>query len=235
MSTLKIPCLDARLSAAVSYVRHGGVCADIGCDHGKLSTYLAAKQICRFVIACDMRVEPLNKAKKTAQLTGLTTEIDFRLGNGLQVIQPQEVDDIIIAGMSGITISKILTASPSFWQPHFRFIFIPATKDGELRSFLAQHGFSILQETPCIAAKRVYTVMHVQYTEFCWQPSLKECAIGKAANQKTTAAAAYLQHTANTCRKYARGTNQTLQQQLYQLATELEQEVLSWNLSQLTK
>ncbi|MEG1641196.1 MAG: SAM-dependent methyltransferase, partial [Ruthenibacterium sp.] len=38
----KLPQLDARLAAAAAYVRRGCRVADIGCDHGKLSVYLAA-------------------------------------------------------------------------------------------------------------------------------------------------------------------------------------------------
>ena len=30
------PVLDARLSGGASYVRRGGVCSDIPCDHGKV-------------------------------------------------------------------------------------------------------------------------------------------------------------------------------------------------------
>ena len=59
------PCLDARLAAAANYVRPGRAAADIGCDHGKLSAWLAGSGRCPRVFACDLRPGPLGKGEKT--------------------------------------------------------------------------------------------------------------------------------------------------------------------------
>ena len=53
------PRLDARLQAAADFVRPGSTAADIGCDHGKLSAWLAGSGRCPLVFACDLREGPL--------------------------------------------------------------------------------------------------------------------------------------------------------------------------------
>lgn len=45
-----VPHLDARLAAAAAYVRPGHIAADIGCDHGKLSAWLAAAVAARLFL-----------------------------------------------------------------------------------------------------------------------------------------------------------------------------------------
>lgn len=60
-----VPHLDARLAAAAAYVRPGHIAADIGCDHGKLSAWLAGSGCCPLVFACDLREGPLQKARMT--------------------------------------------------------------------------------------------------------------------------------------------------------------------------
>ena len=59
-----VPHLDARLAAAAAYVRPGHIAADIGCDHGKLSAWLAGSGCCPLVFACDLREGPLQKARR---------------------------------------------------------------------------------------------------------------------------------------------------------------------------
>ena len=91
------PCLDARLAAAANYVRPGRAAADIGCDHGKLSAWLAGSGRCPRVFACDLRPGPLAKAEKTC--APWADAVECRLGSGLSVLAPGEASEIIIAGM----------------------------------------------------------------------------------------------------------------------------------------
>ena len=105
MHTCNAPRLDARLAAAYDFVRPGHAAADIGCDHGKLSAALAGSGRCPLVLACDLRPGPLEKARVTCAPYG--DKVQCRLGSGLSVLEPGEVDDIIIAGMGAETIIEI--------------------------------------------------------------------------------------------------------------------------------
>ncbi len=217
------PALDARLSAAAAYVRRGGTAADIGCDHGKLAVSLVLWGRCEKVIASDLRPAPLARARALAALHGCADAVECRLGAGLSVLRPGEAGDIVIAGVSGVTICEILRdAGAAFFQgrPEPRLILVPASKHAALRLWLAQNGFSLLDETPVLAARRYYTVMHAAYTGLCRAPSPLECAAGLAAHGPH--AAGYLLHTAKDVEKQALGAREGEGARLRALAQELE-------------
>ena len=176
-----VPHLDARLAAAAAYVRPGAVAADIGCDHGKLSAWLAGSGRCPFVFACDLREGPLQKARATC--APWADRVEFRLGSGLEVLHPGEAQDIIIAGMGAQTIMEILDDAPWVFDERYNLILVPATKHSLLRRWLAQRGFALRDETLCNAAGRWYTVMNARYTGECFEPSALWCLSGRTQNQ----------------------------------------------------
>ena len=199
------PRLDARLAAVAALVRPGCVCADIGCDHGLLSAWLACQHRCKKVIACDVRPGPLQTAQRNFARYGCTEEVECRLGNGLSVLAPNEVDDIVIAGVSGVTVGQILAQAPEFWHSRHRFLFVPASKDAALRHWLYANGFALLSETPVLAAGRCYTVMRAAYTGEACEKDTLFCEAG-LANTGTAAARAYLQKTARRLTKEGKAT-----------------------------
>ena len=201
---LQPPVLDARLAAAAAYVRPGCVAADVGCDHGRLSVALAAQGKCRKIIASDIRPAPL--------------------GAGLSVLRPGEADDIVIAGVSGVTVCGMLEQAPEAFyaaKPDMRFIFIPATKHPFLRRWLAQHGFTLLDETPVLAAGRYYTVMHAAYTGGTKTPDPLWCVVGRAG--RGPHAAGYLAREAMLLKKEARGAAPEESKRLLALAAAVEE------------
>lgn len=181
LHTSNLPQLDARLSAAFAYVRPGHTAADIGCDHGKLSAALAGSGRCPLVLACDLRPDPLNKARRRCAPYG--ERVQCRLGSGLSVVQPGEVDDIVIAGMGAETIMEILEAAPWVFDPRYNLVLVPATKHSILRRWLARCGFALVGETLCQAAGRWYAVMNARYAGTKHEPEGLECLCGKTEGQ----------------------------------------------------
>ena len=102
-----MPALDARLLAAAAYVRRGALVADIGCDHGKLAVYLARTGAARRVVAADIRPAPLARARALVEKHRCGAAVECRLGDGLHVLSPDEADDIVIAGVSGVTAAEM--------------------------------------------------------------------------------------------------------------------------------
>lgn len=195
------PVLDARLAAAAAYVRLGSVAADIGCDHGKLSAYLAGSERCRRIFACDLREGPLAKARQNC--APWADRIDFRLGSGLSVLSPGEATDIILAGMGAETILEILDAAPWVAAPAYNLVLVPATKHSLLRQGLARRGFALQGETLCRAAGRYYAVMNAAYTGTPREPTGRECLCGKILGQP--GAGPYLAAQRVKLEKYRRG------------------------------
>ena len=99
--------IDNRLLTCAKLVC-GKKAVDVGTDHGYLSVYLVQEKICDEVIACDINVKPLEAAKKSIALAGVASKVKTILSDGLDNISCDGVTDVIIAGMGGELIAKII-------------------------------------------------------------------------------------------------------------------------------
>lgn len=187
--------------AAAAYVRPGQPAADIGCDHGKLSAWLAGSGRCPRVFACDLRPGPLAKAEKTC--APWADVVECRLGSGLSVLAPEEATEIIIAGMGAETILEILDAAPWVRDTRYNLILVPATKHSLLRLGLARRGFSLAGETLCQAAGRWYTVVNARFSGRETTPDAWFCLTGLTPGQPGFSG--YLAQQRPKVEKYRRG------------------------------
>ena len=171
--------LDFRLQAVASFVRQGSRLADIGTDHAFLPCALVAEGCCPVAIASDIRVGPTEAARRSVIAAQLTTQIDVRLGGGLDTVLPEEVDDIVIAGMGGETIATILGDAPWTKHAHYRLVLQPMTHAEKLRRFLYENGYTIEEERIADDGKRCYTVLCASYTGDAFVPTEEACYVGK--------------------------------------------------------
>ena len=122
-----------------------GCLADIGTDHGYIPVSLLLEGKIRRAIAADIGELPLDHAKRTAQQYGVTENLDFRLGDGLRVLEPGEADVAVIAGMGGDAITEILAAAP--WSRAGPLLLLqPMSKSEVLRAWLPLNGYAVLHE-----------------------------------------------------------------------------------------
>ncbi len=156
--------LDSRLRLCASFVRQGARVADIGTDHAYLPVWLCENGICPRAIAADINPEPLQSGQRTVAAAHLEDKITLRLSDGLREIAADEADDIVIAGMGGELIARIIGACAYAHDTNKRFILQPMTRSEELLRWLCAGGFQILRQDCCAAAKKCYTVLLVQYT-----------------------------------------------------------------------
>ncbi len=161
----KLCVLDGRLSCAASFVRQGSVVCDVGTDHAYLPVNLIQRGIAKRAVACDINVGPLDRAKKSAAKFGVTDRIRFVLADGLDGVEPERdgVNDIVVCGMGGELIARIVDASAYTRKPGVCLILQPMTCAPELRQYLWDNGFCIAEERLCEAAGKIYTCMHVRY------------------------------------------------------------------------
>lgn len=160
MTTERIA-LSPRLQAVADWVPAHSLFADIGTDHGYLPLCLLQQQHISHAIAADLNQGPLEAAKKMAERYQLS--LDLRLSNGLEKISPLEVDCVAIAGMGGITIQHILEA----WHPYGKtwagsFLLQPMSTQIQLRLWLNQEGYTIVQERTIREGDTLYTTMKVK-------------------------------------------------------------------------
>ncbi|MCQ2545202.1 MAG: class I SAM-dependent methyltransferase [Clostridia bacterium] len=136
--------LTDRLQLIADQIEKGETMADIGTDHGFLPLYLWEKGISPAVIMCDISEPSLAKAKAAAGAYQFGTELDFRAGDGLKVIEQGEVDDIVIAGMGGLLIRDILAADMVKSCSFKKYVMQPRNNTGQLRYWLTVNGFDIV-------------------------------------------------------------------------------------------
>ncbi|NLY44256.1 MAG: SAM-dependent methyltransferase [Clostridiaceae bacterium] len=151
--------LTPRLQLIADMVPAGTRVADIGTDHAYIPIYLVTKGIATYAIASDVRPGPVGKALENVKKYGLTNSIDIRLGNGLETIKPGEVDVIIIAGMGGILITDILTASKRVLNNIKRLILQPMIAQEEVRRWLAENHFIIADEALAAEGHKIYNII----------------------------------------------------------------------------
>lgn len=159
---MKLP-ISKRLLCCAEKVHNGARVADIGCDHGYLSIELLRSGKASFVHACDLRAQPLEKAKTNAQRFGVAENIRFSLADGLQAVKPNEVDTIICAGMGGDLITQIIAACPWLKDEKYRLILQAQSSGQDLRRNLSLMGFGIEEETLVEDGGFLYQVMCVRY------------------------------------------------------------------------
>ena len=135
--------LTDRLQLLADQIENGETMADIGTDHGFLPLYLWQQGISPAVIMCDISEPSLAKAKAAAGALQFGRELDFRAGDGLNVLAPGEVDVIVIAGMGGLLIRDILSDDLEKTRSFSKFILQPRNNSGQLRYWLAANGFEI--------------------------------------------------------------------------------------------
>ena len=156
--------LDSRLSLCASFVRKKCRLADIGTDHAYLPVYLCQNGVISSAIAADINPDPLKSGRKTIADAGLSDMIQTRLSDGLSEISPDEADDIVIAGMGGELIAKIIGDCEYSRDSEKRFILQPMTKSELLIGWLCENGFEIIDQDCCAASNKCYTVLLVQYS-----------------------------------------------------------------------
>ncbi|NLN15184.1 MAG: SAM-dependent methyltransferase [Tissierellia bacterium] len=157
--------LSNRLLEITKFVPKGSVVADIGTDHGYIPVYLVEKEISERVIASDISPASLEKTVEYVNRMKLQDKIQTRVGDGLKVLKPAEVDTVIIAGMGGILISNILEESREVTDTIDTFILQPMVASYELRKYLTANGFKIVEESLAKEGRRLYEIIIVKRGE----------------------------------------------------------------------
>ncbi len=138
--------LPKRLRAAADLIPCCDTACDIGCDHGYLSVYLLQREKIRRMIAMDVNRGPLERAKESAALYGVTAQMDFRLSDGLAQVAPGEAEFFICAGMGGKLIIKIMSDHPKTTFSMRGALLQPQSDIALVRRFVYETGWHIERE-----------------------------------------------------------------------------------------
>lgn len=138
--------LSKRLMTIADLVPKNSIVGDIGTDHGYIPAYLIQNNISKKVIGTDISKGSLDKMIGYVKRSGHEEKIESRLGYGLEVLKPYEVDTVIIAGMGGVLINEILDKDKNITNSITNFIFQPMLGVDKLRKYLMENNFEIIKE-----------------------------------------------------------------------------------------
>ena len=151
--------LSARLRAVADLVTEGLRVADVGCDHGFLSIELVRSGKCPGALAMDVRKGPLSRASEHVSNSGLSDRIEIRLGDGLLAMRPDEADSVVISGMGGPLMERILSDSIHTCRSMKELILQPQSELSHFREYLLGNGFRITEERMVKDSGKIYVVI----------------------------------------------------------------------------
>lgn len=153
--------LTARMQAVADMVEKGAAIADIGCDHGYIPVYLVQKGICDTAVAADINEAPLNSCRLLVSQNNLENKIKCVVSDGLKSV-PEVYDTVIVVGMGGELISKILSECTCIKS--CKLILNPMSHSEIVREWLYTNGFSVKKDIIVADSKHHYNIILAEYT-----------------------------------------------------------------------
>ena len=151
--------LSKRLYTIASMVTPGNRLADVGTDHGFLPLYLLEQGRIPSALAMDVNAGPLERAKEHIAGNNCQAYIETRLSDGLSKLIPGEVDTVVIAGMGGGLMVRILTQDLSKLEGLKELILQPQSEIHEVRTCMERIGFIIVDEEMLVEDEKYYVVI----------------------------------------------------------------------------
>lgn len=160
--------IDDRLRTIADMVR-GDTVADIGSDHAYLPIWLCREKKIKKAYAIDISEKCVAKIKKNIQKHDIPENVIIPvLSDGFSRFESGfdfcGLSDIIIAGMGGESIAKIIEKTKTLYDINgINFVFQPNSKIVFLQNFLSENNFDTKICVVIESKKRFYTVINAKY------------------------------------------------------------------------
>lgn len=155
--------LGARLALCADLVRPGSALCDVGTDHAYLPIWLLKMGRAPRALACDVNSGPLEAARRDGEKYQVGEGLTLRLSDGLRQVAPEEAEDIVIAGMGGELILRIVEETPWLREGDKRLILQPMSSVPELRQGLQRLNYAVLEEYAVQDGEKVYSAFAAEY------------------------------------------------------------------------
>ena len=153
--------LSVRLQAVADMVTEGTKVADVGTDHAYIPIYLVEHDKNPSAIAMDINRGPLKKAEENISSHNLENKIETRLSDGLKQLHLGEADSVVIAGMGGGLVVKIMEEGTLHKKYVKEWILQPQSEISKVRQYLNENGYCIVEENMVIDEGKFYPMMRV--------------------------------------------------------------------------
>ena len=158
-------------------MRPGARIADVGTDHAHLPIYLCETGLVSGGVVSDINRGPIERAKANIHAAGLSARLSAVLCDGLSDLEPYAPTDILILGMGGELIARILSEADWICREGIRLILQPMTHPEEVRAFLFAKGFLVTEEK-IVKEEKLYQIIVAEYTGVCTAATAAELLLG---------------------------------------------------------
>ena len=164
--------LSKRLRMNASLVTEGYRLADVGTDHGYIPIALVQEGKIPSALAMDVNPGPLKRAEQHISEYQLDSMIHTRLSDGVKQLQPAEADSVLIAGMGGALIIKILEEGKDVLKTVKELILQPQSEIDKVRHYLELAGYVIVKEDMVFEDGKYYPVMKAELGEMHYEQEI---------------------------------------------------------------
>jgi tRNA (adenine22-N1)-methyltransferase len=152
-----LPPLSPRLEAIAVAIAPGARVADVGSDHGKLASWLAASGRAAYCLATEETEALLARVARPPADAPWARRLAFRSGDGLAAIRPEDrIDTIVLAGLGGRTITRLLGGVGALRLPALRLVLQPRSEVVSTRRWLSENGWCLIAERITVERNRFH-------------------------------------------------------------------------------
>jgi tRNA (adenine22-N1)-methyltransferase len=138
--------LSRRLECVLELVRPCVVLADVGTDHALLPVAAVRRGIAERAIAADLREAPLRGARANIDDSGVADRVRVVQGDGLSAVEDSGAQAVVMAGMSGDSMLRILAAAPQVLARLEQLILQPNQNVRPVRAWALRNGWHLRDE-----------------------------------------------------------------------------------------
>jgi len=150
---------------------------DIGSDHATVPLSLLRNGTCEGVLITDINEGPIEVARLRVEAAGFTYACRFLQTDGLDDVDPVEGDVLLISGLGGENIARIIERGIDKLSLFKRLILQPQTKENKLRETINRLPLSLLDEIVAVEDRRLYVVMICDFSKNAADDPISEIQI----------------------------------------------------------
>ena len=161
--------MSSRLHKVADMITPGRIVADIGTDHGYIPIYEVLTGRADYAYACDVAEGPLGRARDNVSLYNVGDRVQTVLSdglNGLKVIKDNIPEAIVIAGMGGSLICRILADGSRVAAEAKELVLSPHSEWYEVRLFLQNNCYRIVDEDMLKEDGKYYVIMRAEHAGY---------------------------------------------------------------------
>ena len=138
--------MSARLDAILSLLLPCRELADVCSDHGLVPVVAVLRGIAQRAVCADLRAAPLEVARQNIARAALADRVIVLQGDGLAPLVTRNADAVVIAGVSGALIVRLLAAHPEVTRGLTQLILQPNQDVDVVRAWALDAGLHLCAE-----------------------------------------------------------------------------------------